>query len=93
MKVNLLAATLSVAVVLAVFASLRLLAVEPWAMPAFDLYAYWSTRDGFDYLTAHGIDAGRLVGPNGYGESRPIDTNDTKEGRQRNRRTELPVQK
>jgi OOP family OmpA-OmpF porin len=47
----------------------------------------------FDYLTSHGIDASRLVGPNGYGESRPIDTNDTKEGRQRNRRTELPVQK
>ena len=24
-----------------------------------------------DYLTSNGIDAGRLVGPNGYGESRP----------------------
>jgi OOP family OmpA-OmpF porin len=47
----------------------------------------------YDYLTAHGVDAGRLVGPNGYGELRPIDTNDTREGRQRNRRTELAVQK
>lgn len=47
----------------------------------------------FDYLTSKGIDASRLVGPNGYGEARPIDTNDTKEGRQRNRRTELAVQK
>ncbi len=51
------------------------------------------SRVVYDYLTANGIDAGRLVGPNGYGESRPIDTNDTAEGRARNRRTELPVQK
>ncbi|HVK52920.1 MAG TPA: OmpA family protein, partial [Pseudoxanthomonas sp.] len=46
----------------------------------------------YDYLTSNGVDAGRLVGPTGYGESRPIDTNDTKEGRARNRRTELNVQ-
>jgi OOP family OmpA-OmpF porin len=47
----------------------------------------------YDYLISKGIDASRLVGPNGYGETRPIDTNDTREGRQRNRRTELAVQK
>ena len=29
-------------------------------------------RTVFDYLTSHGIDAGRLAGPNGYGESRPL---------------------
>lgn len=46
----------------------------------------------FDYLTSHGVDAGRLSGPTGYGESRPIDTNETKEGRARNRRTELTPQ-
>jgi OmpA-OmpF porin, OOP family len=46
----------------------------------------------YDYLTSHSIDAGRLVGPNGFGESKPIDSNDTKEGRARNRRTELNVQ-
>ena len=46
----------------------------------------------YDYLTSHGVDAGRLAGPNGYGESRPIDTNETAEGRQRNRRTELVVE-
>jgi OOP family OmpA-OmpF porin len=47
----------------------------------------------YDYLTSNGIDASRLIGPSGYGEGQPIDTNDTKEGRQRNRRTELAVQK
>jgi OmpA-OmpF porin, OOP family len=52
----------------------------------------------YDYLTSNGIDAGRLVGPNGYGESRPIapnsndDGSDNPEGRAQNRRTELNVQ-
>lgn len=45
----------------------------------------------FDYLTSNGIDTSRLIGPVGYGELRPIDTNSTAEGRQRNRRTELVV--
>ena len=46
----------------------------------------------YDYLTSKGIDAARMAGPNGYGEARPIDTNDTDEGRANNRRTELNVQ-
>jgi OOP family OmpA-OmpF porin len=52
----------------------------------------------YDYLTGNGIDASRLVGPTGYGESRPIapntndDGSDNPDGRARNRRTELNVQ-
>jgi len=52
----------------------------------------------YDYLTSNGVDAGRLVGPHGYGESRPIapntnpDGSDNPEGRAKNRRTELNVQ-
>lgn len=45
----------------------------------------------YDYLVGNGIDAGRLT-QRGYGESRPIADNATREGRQRNRRTELVVQ-
>jgi OOP family OmpA-OmpF porin len=46
----------------------------------------------YEYLTGKGVDASRLSGPNGYGEGRPIDTNDTADGRARNRRTELVKQ-
>ena len=55
-------------------------------------------RAVYDYLTGHQIDAARLSGPTGYGESRPIapntneDGSDNPEGRARNRRTELNVQ-
>ncbi|WP_149196104.1 OmpA family protein [Luteimonas suaedae] len=55
-------------------------------------------RAVYDYVTSNGIDASRLVGPTGYGESRPIapntnpDGSDNPEGRARNRRTEMNVQ-
>lgn len=45
----------------------------------------------YDYLVANGIDSSRLS-VRGYGESSPIADNATREGRQRNRRTELVVQ-
>jgi outer membrane protein OmpA-like peptidoglycan-associated protein len=43
-----------------------------------------------DYLIQHGIPGSRVVA-NGYGESKPIDKNDTDEGRQNNRRTEFKI--
>lgn len=52
-------------------------------------------RAVYDYLTGHGIDASRLAGPNGYGESRPLEnTPQTLPAckSERNRRTELNVQ-
>jgi outer membrane protein OmpA-like peptidoglycan-associated protein len=41
-----------------------------------------------DYAAVTGIDPARLE-PLGRGESSPVDTNDTSEGRQRNRRIEV----
>lgn len=46
----------------------------------------------YDYLAQNGIASDRMVGPVGFGESRPIDSNDSRDGRARNRRTELNVQ-
>jgi OOP family OmpA-OmpF porin len=45
-----------------------------------------------EYLTGNGVSGAKIASVNGYGELRPIDTNDTAEGRARNRRTELNVQ-
>lgn len=45
-------------------------------------------RSVVTYLQSRGIDTGRLDAQ-AYGESQPIDTNDTPEGRRRNRRVEL----
>lgn len=45
-----------------------------------------------DYLSGHGVSGAKISAVNGYGESRPIDTNDTAEGRARNRRTDLNVE-
>lgn len=45
-----------------------------------------------DYLSNQGVDNFRLT-PHGYGESKPIDTNDTDAGRANNRRVEFTVMK
>jgi outer membrane protein OmpA-like peptidoglycan-associated protein len=45
-----------------------------------------------DYLIGQGIDSSRLQA-HGYGESKPIDTNDTEAGRANNRRVEFTVLK
>ncbi len=43
-----------------------------------------------EYLTTHGIDPERMT-PAGYGESQPVTSNDTAEGRAQNRRVEFRV--
>jgi outer membrane protein OmpA-like peptidoglycan-associated protein len=43
-----------------------------------------------DYLMSKGVKASRLTA-RGYGESRPVASNDTEEGRAENRRVELVV--
>jgi len=43
-----------------------------------------------DYITGMGIGSDRLI-YKGYGFTRPVDTNDTAEGRATNRRTELKI--
>lgn len=43
-----------------------------------------------DFVIAQGIDASRITAK-GYGETKPVATNDTEEGRAQNRRTEVTV--
>ena len=44
----------------------------------------------YDFLAGKGIGSDRMY-PRGYGETKPIDSNDTDEGRQKNRRTEFQI--
>lgn len=43
-----------------------------------------------NYLTGQNVDAARMT-PTGYGETQPIDSNESEEGQSRNRRVELRV--
>ena len=47
-------------------------------------------QKAMDYLLAKGISGSRLSAK-GYGQTQPIDSNDTEEGREKNRRTELRI--
>jgi outer membrane protein OmpA-like peptidoglycan-associated protein/Tol biopolymer transport system component len=47
-------------------------------------------RSVYDFLTAQGIESNRLS-YQGFGETMPIDTNETEEGRANNRRTEFEI--
>ena len=47
-----------------IFSAARLLELYPWNEPIFDLWAYWSTRTGFDYAGAHpGLSGAYLYSP------------------------------
>ena len=46
----------------------------------------------YRYLVAHDVDKERLS-TEGYGESQPVDTNETESGRARNRRVEFYLTK
>lgn len=48
-------------VALVVLSVMRVLDVGPWALQAWDLVAYWHTRDGLDYATARQGDSGAYL--------------------------------
>jgi OOP family OmpA-OmpF porin len=49
-------------------------------------------RSVMEYILSKGIDAKRITSK-GYGETKPVATNDTDEGRQSNRRVEFTIVK
>ncbi|MEQ1797552.1 MAG: OmpA family protein, partial [Lacibacter sp.] len=49
-------------------------------------------RSAVEYIIAQGIPANRII-HHGYGETKPVATNDTDEGRQLNRRVEFKILK
>lgn len=54
----------SAILVTAIFATARLLDLYPWNERIFDLWAYWSTRGGFDYAAARpGVSGAYIYSP------------------------------
>lgn len=47
-------------------------------------------RSVADYLSGHGVQAAR-IGTRGFGETQPIDSNETEQGRAANRRVEIKI--
>ncbi|MBI4946517.1 MAG: OmpA family protein [Bacteroidetes bacterium] len=45
----------------------------------------------FEYLRNHGVDKEQIVNHKGFGETKPVASNDTEEGRAKNRRTEFMI--
>ena len=55
-----------------------------------DILSLNRAKAEYDYLVNHGIDPGRMTFA-GYGFSKPVDTNETEQGRSNNRRTEFKI--
>ena len=51
-----------------------------------------SAQSVMDYILSKGIDPKRITSK-GYGENKPVDTNETDDGRQMNRRVEFTIVK
>jgi OOP family OmpA-OmpF porin len=84
--------------------AVRVLGSGPGAPVSIEGHTDWTGTDAYNqglserrsasvqvYLADHGVDPSRLSTA-GYGESRPIASNQTREGRALNRRVELLVQ-
>ena len=81
----------------------RILGERPGVRVNVDGHTDWTGTDAYnqglserransvrDYLASRGVDASRLIA-SGHGESQPIASNETREGRALNRRVELNV--
>jgi outer membrane protein OmpA-like peptidoglycan-associated protein len=54
-----------------------------------DLLSYRRSMSVIKYLTSHGVDLANIATPLGFGEMKPIATNESSSGRAMNRRAEV----